>query len=171
MHSNSTANIGNIIRGFRQQRHQTLVDLAKALNIDRAYLNKIELGQVKPSAKLLDKILVHFSVEDNLATKIKQAAGHVPLVVSEAGKEKAMGDQAQVAVPQQEAMLNINPMQTPVLFTDSTFVSSSDYGLVLDVAQMVGGQQHNVVARIGMSFEHAKKLIEVMQDNIAKYER
>lgn len=72
------------------------------------------------------------------------------------------------AQPQQVA---VNPLQTPVMYTDSIFVSSSDYGLVLDVAQTLGGQQHNVVARIGMSFEHAKKLIETMNDNLQKYER
>lgn len=69
--------------------------------------------------------------------------------------------------------VNFDPSKIQVVYTDSTFVSSSDYGLVLDVAQTVAGnhQQQFVVARIGMSFDHAKKLVEVISDHLEKHER
>jgi hypothetical protein len=75
--------------------------------------------------------------------------------------------------PKPKGQINLDPAKVPVIYTDSTFVSSNDYGLVLDVAQTVAGnpQQHFVVARIGMSFEHAKKLLEVMNDHLQKHER
>jgi hypothetical protein len=72
-----------------------------------------------------------------------------------------------------KGQINLDPSKVQVIYTDSTFVSSNDYGLVLDVAQTVAGnpQQHFVVTRIGMSFEHAKKLLEVMNDHLQKHER
>ena len=74
-------------------------------------------------------------------------------------------DQSKVAV-------NIDARQTPILYTDSFFMSSNEFGMVLDFAQRVGptNQQH-VVARIGMSIEHAKKMIAAIQEHMDRFER
>ena len=74
-------------------------------------------------------------------------------------------DQSKVAV-------NIDARQTPILYTDSFFMSSNEFGMVLDFAQRVGptNQQH-VVARIGMSIEHAKKMIAAIQEHLDRFER
>lgn len=76
-------------------------------------------------------------------------------------------------VEQPSNQVNIDPSKNSVLYTDSIFVSSTDYGLVLDIAQTVGGNKQNsfVVARVGMSFDHAKKLLEAISDNLQKHER
>lgn len=53
------------------------------------------------------------------------------------------------------------PDSVAVLYSDSTFFTISDYGVVLDFAQRMGPtNQQNIVARIGMSKEHARVLIE-----------
>jgi hypothetical protein len=68
--------------------------------------------------------------------------------------------------------VNINAKDTPILYTDIMYVSSSDYGVTLDFAQRVGpSEQQQVVARLGMSTEHARKMIEVIQDHLEKHER
>lgn len=164
--------LGNELRKLRKARKQSLVEAAEAIDVERSYLNKVELGHISPSPALLDKILVHFSVEGNDAVELKQLAGHSRInvvIVKGRKEEEQMSDKAQVLKPGPQ--VTINPMQTPVLFTDSIFVSSTDNGLVLDVAQTVGGQQHTVVSRIGMSFDHAKKLLVTLQDHIDKNER
>lgn len=169
----STHTIGMSLRKLRKQRKESLEQTAKAVGVERSYLNKVELDKIHPSVKLLDKLIGHFSVEGNNATDLRQRAGHIPfpIISGQSGKEgNYMADQSIVA-PSASAQVNVNPLATPVLFTDSTFVSSSNYGLVLDIAQTVGGQQHNVVARVGMSFDHAKKLIEIIQDHLEKNER
>ncbi len=167
-----TISIGKALRTLRKSHGESLASLSSAIEVDRAYLNKIELDKITPSPKLLNKILVHYLVEGNDALRFKQLAGHIPYLVdvNEGRKEDAYMPEGNQMV-QNAPQISINPMQTPVLFTDSTFVSSSDYGLILDIAQTVGGQQHNIVSRIGMSFDHAKKLVEVIQDHIEKNER
>jgi hypothetical protein len=64
--------------------------------------------------------------------------------------------------------VNIDPGKTPILYTDSVFLSSNKYGVVFDVAQtMSPGDNQVVVARIGMSREHAKVLLEVLGKHLA----
>lgn len=64
------------------------------------------------------------------------------------------------------------PQGLPVLYTDSVFISSSKYGIVFDFAQMFGLTQttnsslQNVVCRIGMSREHAKIMLNVLQNHL-----
>jgi DNA-binding XRE family transcriptional regulator len=168
--------LGEKIRTIRKGRGESLAATAQAISTDRAYLNKIELGKIRPSERLLDNIIDHFAVEANLAATLKQLAGHVPHDVAVVDTEGIhnMASQFPVAPApaQRVAQITVNPQQTPVLYTDSIIVGSSEFGLVLDVAQSVGnGTQQTVVARIGMSFEHAKRLLTNINDHIEKNER
>ncbi|PIR43369.1 hypothetical protein COV24_02895 [candidate division WWE3 bacterium CG10_big_fil_rev_8_21_14_0_10_32_10] len=68
---------------------------------------------------------------------------------------------------------NVEPMQINVpdtlyvIYTDSAFVHKNKYGIVLDFAQTMGPtNRQNVVARIGMSKEHAIALLEVLKKNL-----
>jgi len=53
------------------------------------------------------------------------------------------------------------PSNVTILYSDSTFLTINQYGIVLDFAQRAGPtNQQNIVARIGMSTDHAKILVE-----------
>ncbi|MBI4058476.1 hypothetical protein HY408_01785 [Candidatus Gottesmanbacteria bacterium] len=56
---------------------------------------------------------------------------------------------------QSGVQVNVNPDTTPILYTDRVFISVNTYGLTFDVTQKVGSGAR-IVARIGMSREHAK---------------
>ncbi len=65
--------------------------------------------------------------------------------------------------------IGIDPLRTPILFSDTIRVSSSENGFVLDIAQGIAGtNQAVVVARVGLSKEHARKLAEMMIEQVAK---
>lgn len=66
--------------------------------------------------------------------------------------------------------LNIDAKLTPILYCDNFFISSSNYGVTFDFAQQVGPNNQQVVSRIGLSFDHARKIIEVIQDHLEKHE-
>jgi hypothetical protein len=56
--------------------------------------------------------------------------------------------------------VNVNTERTPILYSDSVFMTTNEYGVVLDVAQRLANtNQMQVVSRIGMSREHAKKFM------------
>lgn len=63
----------------------------------------------------------------------------------------------------QENQISINPDATPILYTDGIQMTANEDGIVLDVLQRVGNSsQQRVVARIGMSMEHAKKFAHML---------
>lgn len=56
--------------------------------------------------------------------------------------------------------VNMNPETTPVLYTDNIFMTSHEFGIVIDFGQKMGPtNETRIVSRIGMSREHAKKFL------------
>jgi transcriptional regulator with XRE-family HTH domain len=165
---------GDEIRKIRKESGQTLADTAAAINVDRSHLTKIELGQDRPSEQLFMSLMAHFSIDRVTAQRLWSLAGFTgEFVTAEhfGGKEKRMDENSIVPVPQaQAANVNFDPAK-PTLYTDSIFINSSDFGLVVDFARRLGPEQHFVVSSVGMSFEHAKKLLEVLNDHLQKHER
>lgn len=61
---------------------------------------------------------------------------------------------------QQGQQVNLNLDTTPILYTDSVFMTTNPDGVVLDVGQRVAStSQVRIVSRIGMSRDHAKKFV------------
>ena len=73
--------------------------------------------------------------------------------------------------PEQDIQINVNLDTTPVLYTDNILMSTNEDGLVMDVAQKLGGtNQLRIVSRIGMSREHAKKFLHELSKLLAMTE-
>jgi len=63
--------------------------------------------------------------------------------------------------PVQDLAININLDTTPVLYTDNILMNTNEDGVVLNFGQMLGPtNQLRVVARVGMSRNHAKKFLQ-----------
>lgn len=61
--------------------------------------------------------------------------------------------------------VSVNPDTTPVLYTDNIQMAANEDGVVLDVGQRLGASnQVRIVSRVGMSREHAKKLVKALND-------
>ena len=165
---------GAEIRQIRKDAGETIADTASAIGVDRSHLTKIELGQDRPSEQLFMSLIAHFSVTRVTAQRLWSLAGFTgELVTAEhhGGKETLMDEDSMLPAKQgQAASVNIDPSK-PTLYTDSIFINSNDFGLVVDFARRVGPEQHFVVSSVGMSFEHAKKLLEVLNDHLQKHER
>ena len=66
--------------------------------------------------------------------------------------------------------VNINVDTTPILYTDRIFISINQFGVVFDITQKTGNQTR-IVARIGMSREHAKKITSELGKMLAVTEQ
>lgn len=63
-----------------------------------------------------------------------------------------------------QVQVSINLDTTPVVYTDSIQMTANEDGVVLDVMQRLGNtNQQRVVARIGMSLTHAKKVADLLK--------
>ncbi len=61
--------------------------------------------------------------------------------------------------------VSVNPDTTPVVYTDNVQMVANEDGVVLDIGQRLGAtNQIRIVSRVGMSREHAKKLIKALSD-------
>lgn len=71
----------------------------------------------------------------------------------------------------EEQNVNLNPETTPVQYTDNIFMSSNEFGIVIDFGQKIG-PTHNtqITSRIGMSREHAKRFLAELGKMIAMTE-
>jgi hypothetical protein len=70
-----------------------------------------------------------------------------------------------------EQKINLNPDTTPVLFTDNIFMTTSEFGIVIDFGQKMGPtNETKIVSRIGLSREHAKKFLSELGKMIAMTE-
>lgn len=64
--------------------------------------------------------------------------------------------------------VNLNPETTPILYTDMIFINVNEDGAMLDVCQKVGAtNQYHVVSRIGMSREHAARMVKQLSEMLA----
>jgi hypothetical protein len=72
---------------------------------------------------------------------------------------------------QNQLKFNINLDTTPILYTDNIFMNANEDGVTLNVGQKIANtDQIKIVARIGMSRNHAKKFVTEMGKLLAMTE-
>jgi hypothetical protein len=70
--------------------------------------------------------------------------------------------------PEQQMSVNVNLDTTPILYTDNVFMTTNSDGLVIDFCQKLGSTNTiRIVSRIGMSREHAKKVVAQLSKLLA----
>lgn len=83
-----------------------------------------------------------------------------------------MDEDKQESKQQSGMQVNLDVSKTPVLYTDMVLLASdkNDFGVVFNFAQ-AAGDQATIVARVGMSLEHAHNFLETVNDHLAKGSR
>ena len=72
---------------------------------------------------------------------------------------------------QGQMQVDINLDSTPIMYTDNIFMSTNEFGVVLDVMQRLGpSNKMRIVSRIGMSRAHAKKFLQELGKLVAMTE-
>ena len=73
---------------------------------------------------------------------------------------------------QKELKINITPDKAQGVFTNLALIAHTPTEFVLDFAQLMPGiQQANVVSRVVVTPDQAKKILGALQNNIAQYEK
>lgn len=138
---------GKVLHTLRRKYHVSKKEFCGALEINEDYLQKLEDGLEKPSEELIEQLISHFSLDDNLAENLWQLAGF-------------SNDKLEDMVSQ-TAFMPLSELK--VSYTDMVHVSVNNFGVVLNFMQNVGPQNHPVVvSRLGMSKEHAQSVIDVL---------
>lgn len=167
---------GNQIRILRKRKNMTGSHLARSLSMDRTYISKLENGSIQPNSKMINRLAEYFGLSkedrnDLFTLAGLSSEGNLPKEVSRQdftninGKEvERMDNKSEMSKDGNNAGIQINiPNNLQVFYTDSVFVTVNAFGVILDFAQtMPGVKQQSVVARLGMSKDHAKAFLSVL---------
>lgn len=160
-------NLGAKIRERRNSLDRAIKEMSVDIGVDRTYLSKVENGQIKPSLGVLDKVIKYLGFEMSDTLDLYKMAGYSGEKVRFEGNDKAEilhnPNEGQVTNKDKEAARILVPDNVNILYTDSIFLTTGQFGVVLDVAQKLAAtNQHKIIARLGMSDDHAKALRDLL---------
>jgi len=151
--------LGKTLKALRDRANETLAEASGAVEIDVKQLASFELGRNCPTEDVLLLLISHFGVRDDEAVKLWELAGYGMHRISSA---RMASDE-----PQQTTSLD-----SRILFTDIVDIVVNNYGVVMNFMQNTSPKAQPVaVARVGMSREHAKSVLQILQVTLAQTEK
>ena len=148
--------LGKQLKELRTQANESLAEASGAVEIDVRVLASYELGQSRPSEDVLLLLLSHFGVKDEQAVRLWEIAGYAMAKIPAIHIMNDTANQAGV---------------TQVLFTDIVDVMVNNYGVVMNFMQNTGPTgQPQTVAKVGMSREHARSVLQILQATLFQTE-
>lgn len=152
--------LGKKLKGLRILANESLGEASGAVEIDVRQLASFELGQARPTEDVLLLLLSHFGVKDDEALTLWEIAGY------------SMAKIPAVHMMSDPVDSHSASTDSHVLFTDIVDVIVNNYGVVMNFMQNAGpASQPSTVAKVGMSREHAKSVLQILQTTLAQTER
>ena len=153
-------------------------ELAAVMGIDTTLLSKIENGHIQPTQEQLQAIIDALQLDEPRALALWNLSGRPAGFVTTQRVSKSdlerITDMAtkKTADESQQMSFTIDPARVQTLYSDIAAIVSTENGMTLQFGQhMAGSNTANVVASVGVSFEHARKIAEALQNELAKNER
>lgn len=152
--------LGQQLKRMREKKQESLAEVSGAVEIDVTALTDIEKGAERPSEDILMLLMNHFAVHDDKAVELWEMAGYSSDGLPEPDTPQTDGTIKQVMVL---------PMDARITYTDMAHIIVNKQGVVMNFMQEAGlGNQPLAVARIGMSREHAKEVMELLQKALSQ---
>lgn len=152
--------LGKHLKALRSRVNESLAEASGAVEIDVRDLASYELGKSRPSEDVLLLLISHFGAKDDEAVRLWEMAGYAMDKVPAAHMETSGNPHAVIS----------NDDNSRVLYTDTVDIVVNRYGVVMNFMQNAAGKAIPV-ARIGMSREHAKSVLKVLQVTISQTEQ
>lgn len=154
--------LGRQLKAMRSRASETMAETSGAVEIDIKELASFELGQSRPSEEVLLLLISHFGAKDDEALKLWEMAGY--------STEKVPIAHLTNTDP---SILDSGPSsEKSILFTDVVDIVVNNYGVVMNFMQNGGlKSQPKAIARVGMSREHAKSVLRILQVTLAQTEQ
>lgn len=156
--------LGARLRGIREKLRESLAEVSGAVEIELDTLTEVEQGKHRPSEDILLLLISHFALKEDEATKLWELAGYEKVDDATAMSIDESGDIRNSVM--------VMPVDVRIAYTDMAHVVANQHGVVVNFMQTNGpGNQPLVVSRLGMSREHAKSLVELLQRTLAGVEQ
>jgi DNA-binding XRE family transcriptional regulator len=156
--------LGKHLKAAREKCSESLGEVSGAVEIDLDALRRIEQGEQRPSEEVLLLLISHFNIQDEAATSLWELASYDDKKTAASGTVYEDSDTAKQAFAL--------PMDIRIVYTDMVHVMVNNYGVVMNFMQNAGpNNQPLAIGRVGMSKEHAKSVLEVLQQTLAQSEQ
>lgn len=150
--------LGKTLKELRQRANESLAEASGAVEIDVRELASFELGKARPSEDVLLLLISHFGAKDDEAVKLWEKAGY--------GMDRVPA--SHMASSDSQPADSSEPGR--VLYTDIVDVMVNNYGVVMNFMQGGPKDSANSIARIGMSREHAKSVLKILEITLSQTE-
>ena len=156
--------LGAKIKHFREQWSQSLGEVSGTLEIDEKILREIEDGQTLPPEDLLNMLINHFLLTEDQADELRQLAS----LERDQTAEGLLGGLEDMIMKQIVMYL---PIDSKIVYTDSMNATVNKHGVTLQFFQNAGPNKQPVsVSQVGMSRDHAERVIEVLTKTLKDYD-
>ncbi len=158
--------LGARLRKMRERLSESLAEVAGSVEIDIDVLLAIEEGKNRPAEEILLLLISHFGIKEEEATKLWELAGYhqkqLPLINMLSDHDDEAGKPA----------ITVLPVDARINYTDMVHITVNNFGVVMNFMQRIGpNNQPLIVSRVGMSREHAKSVLEVLQQSLNQSEQ
>ncbi|HEX5455894.1 MAG TPA: helix-turn-helix transcriptional regulator [Candidatus Saccharimonadales bacterium] len=156
--------LGAKIKHFRKQWHQSIGEVSGTLEVDESVLREIESGKMLPSEELLNMLINHFLLTEEQADELRQLAS----LPKEQAPDSLINGLEEMIMKQ---IVMYMPADNRMAYTDSMNATVNKHGVTLQFMQQSGPNNQSVtVSQVGMSREHAEKVIEVLSKTLREYD-
>lgn len=172
MSSPKYRDFGNELKRLRQDAHKTIIEVSGAFEIEPGLLDRIEQGYEKPPEEIVLQAISHFDIDESEAVKLWELAGYTRGETQVPESEAELPNVAQpnvvaIAMPYQPQVYSENR----AIYTDLVNIGANNFGLTVTFKQNGRkGDKPTIVAKLGMSIDHAKSLARLLDGAVAKVE-
>lgn len=150
---------GNRLKNIRSSAKESISDVSGAVEVDSSVLVDIEAGNIQPPEDIVLLLISHFSLKEDEASKMWELAGY------STKNTDGYGVLTLDNIGTSQSLVTSDDIK--IVYTDMVQVTANKYGIVLNFMQGGGfGNPPAGVARVGMSLEHAKSMLEVLKKTV-----
>jgi transcriptional regulator with XRE-family HTH domain len=147
--------LGSELKSLRERQKKTLAEVSGAVEIESESLVRMEQGLERPSEDILMLLINHFDINEKQALQLWELAGY---------DQPPVEHQFNVPdIKNGKQMLMLLAIDARTMYSDSIEVTAGPNGVVMNFTQVAGQQSAVPVAKVGMSVEQAKTVLQVLE--------
>lgn len=148
---------GQRLSEIRKALQESVSEVSGAVEIETETFKRYERGEERPSEDILSLLIDHFAIKEDEADELWELAGY--------SQDQPKSDD----LPNVTAFM-VLPVDSRIVYTDTAHVSINNFGVVMNFMQNGPQNQPMAVARVGMSLDHAKSVLDVLAKTISQAE-
>lgn len=158
--------LGKQLQQFREKLRESLAEVSGAVEIDEDQLHRIEQGKSRPTEDILMLLINHFNIKEDEAVGLWEMAGYN----YQADNDDDSSEDFFKQQTKQNPVLMVMALDQRIMYSDGAEISANKNGVVLHFTQH-SGPQHVAIAKVGMSYEQAASVLEILSKTLAEADR